>query len=593
MAAIGSRLLQNWKLIFTIVLPLVLLPLLFIEYEDAAICKTASNHGPSNVAFKAAYVILIVAIFWMVEALPLAVTSLLPLVLFPFLGVRDSSSVSASYMKETNAMFLGGLIIALAVEYCNLHRRIALRVMTIIGSSPIRLMAGIMLTTMFLSMWMSNTATAAMMVPIVLAIVDELHNTPVATDRPEGGNSSKRPSKQMSLEMGAEFASTNQLTSQQSLEDLELEAKLIKNKKMYMFAVAYSANIGGTGVITGTGPNLVFQDVIKNVDVGQNGKYLDMASCIINTWRMLLNIFVAFVYLTFQFHGVPNWRYWPLISLCSKKRTLNSEEQIERVREEKVAKLLMSEYRKLGPMTFHEMGVGFVFFTTVMLWLFRDPRFMPGWDEQIEGAEIGDATAAMLGVMLLFIIPKDLSFILGTAKPGKTPEALLDWKFIQKNLPWGVVLLLGGGFALSDSSDASRLSCWIGQQLANLDSLPNPVILIIVMVLTALVTEVCSNVATANVILPILLTLSRSLGIHPLYLTVPATVTCSYAFMLPVATPPNAIVFAAGDLRIRDMVKAGAFLNLSCTIVFFLVNISYGELLFNYSGYIYENATAF
>lgn len=137
-------------------------------------------------------------------------------------------------------------------------------------------------------------------------------------------------------------------------------------------------------------------------------------------------------------------------------------------------------------MSFHEIGVGFVFFTTVMLWLFRDPRFMPGWDEQLEHTENGDATAAMIGVLLMFIMPRDLSYILGNPKPGDKFQALLDWKFIQKNLPWGVVLLLGGGFALSEASDHSGLSEWIGTQLSKLDQLPNEVILIVVMVLTAL-----------------------------------------------------------------------------------------------------------
>jgi len=223
-----------------------------------------------------------------------------------------------------------------------------------------------------------------------------------------------------------------------------------------------------------------------------------------------------------------------------------------------------------------------------MLWMFRDPRFIKGWSEFIVNVKVGDSTAAMLAVFLLFVIPKSLSCFSG----GPT-DALLDWKYVQDNLPWGVVLLMGGGFALSEASEASGLSIWIGEQLSGLASLDERLILLIVMGITALLTEVASNTATANIIIPILYTLSESLGLHPLYLTLPATVTCSYAFLLPVATPPNAIVFGAsgGRMHIIDMVKTGAFINVVCILVLFLLNISYGSLLFGYSDYKYPNST--
>ncbi|OXA52782.1 hypothetical protein Fcan01_12499 [Folsomia candida] len=707
---------KNWRFIVLVGLPLVLIPLLLIDEADEPGKK-----------FRCAYVILLMAIYWMVEAIPLAVTAFLPIVLFPLFGVQDTASVSKNYMKETNMMFVGGLIIALAVEYCNLHKRVALRVLTIVGSSPIRLMLGIMFTTAFLSMWISNTATTAMMVPIVLQIVktsrvdvkEEEESASYGAIKPSNlktylendqrksrsGDLSMISSSDLDLEhdnvnsTNKNFDSSLQLasstatiavddssdnnstidkldsdipTSQKSADEtlkmtrafligvmaaaniggvmwpytahssiplykytsgpydsflskkfptsmkhlsrwsravlmavayssnlggtgsitgsspnLILKAKMHteaseetdgtqhKLIKMLLLATAYSANLGGTGTITGTAPNLVLQDNLRRkVNIGQDGKYTDLTFA---TWMafnvppMIVNIIIAWMYLVVIYFGLPG-------SKKSKSLSLGNRKSVER--------LLKEKYRALGPMTFHEIAVLILFIFVVLLWLFRQPKFIEGWADLLPGAEIGDSTAAMLVVFLLFVIPKDYNFL----RQGKGKvEALLDWKFVQSNLPWGVVLLMGGGFALSDASDVSGLSAWIGEHLNSLKDLNQVLMLFIVMIMTASITEVASNTACANVLIPILISLSRRLNIHPLYLTLPATVTCSYAFMLPVATPPNAIVFAAGNMKIWEMVKSGAFLNLSCVVVLLLFNISYGNLIFNYNNYEYPS----
>jgi len=267
---------------------------------------------------------------------------------------------------------------------------------------------------------------------------------------------------------------------------------------------------------------------------------------------------------------VPNWR---------KKGGLETSKETNNA----VSKLLGTKYKALGPMSFHEIAVALVFFFVVGLWLFREPKFMSGWANALATVEIGDSTAAMLAVFLLFVIPSHPGVLLGR----EGPSTLLDWKFVQSNLPWGVVILMGGGFALSDASDVSGLSMWVGDQLNALKGLPPPAILLLVMLLTATITEVASNTACANVLIPILIALSKRLDLHPLYLSLPATVTCSFAFMLPVATPPNAIVYAAGDMKIVDMVRCGAFLNVACIIVLLLFNMSYGNLIFSFSDYTY------
>ncbi|CAG7732985.1 unnamed protein product [Allacma fusca] len=620
--------LANWKFFFTLGLPLVLLPLLLVD-------DTMEINGKieQTTKFRCAYVILLMAIYWMVEAIPLAITSFLPVILFPLFGVVSTANVSINYMKETNMMFVGGLIIALAVEYSSLHKRIALRVMLLIGSSPIRIMLGIMLTTMFLSMWISNTATTAMMVPIVLAVLEELNKTKfsdrkvsvastysyrlngvgangivntakpgqVEVDVPNDQVSVKeipfsKPIFLTAIAYSSNIGGTGSITG--TAVNMILKARISENpeeesfrkqqKLMYLFATAYSSNIGGTGVVTGTAPNLIAFQLLKEVDITQGGKSLDLTFA---TWMaynvptMILNVLVAWGYLIFLYFGVPDWlAFW-------KKNKSKEQKVLEKNREKSVRRMLQNEYENLGTMSFHEIAVGILFFTVVMLWLFREPRFMPGWGDLVDAVEVEDSTAAMMVVFLLFIIPKDPGFLFG--RKQKVSGTLLDWKYVQSGLPWGVVLLMGGGFAISDAAEKSHLSDWIGLQLNNLGSLPDAVILIIVMIMTAAVTEVASNAACANVIIPILISLSQRLGYHPLYLTFPAAISCSFAFMLPVATPPNAIVYAAAgdDMRIIDMVKAGAFLNISCIIVCFCMHLTYGNLLFNFGGYTTENVT--
>ncbi|ODM98494.1 Solute carrier family 13 member 3, partial [Orchesella cincta] len=623
----------NWEFFLIVFLPVVLMPLLFIPDDDLL-----HNDRPST-KFKCAYVVILMAVYWMVEALPLAVTSLMPMVLFPLLGIQDTGlytknvhsfvfigdlkmyvlclgvqfhdpsisevpnychhsnlalkngfielkqnaklvlccRVSKNYMKETNMMFVGGLMIALAVEFCNLHRRIALKVMTTVGCSPVRLTLGVMLTTTFLSMWINNTATAAMVIPITIAVLDEIY----PPREQQSSTRKRRPS----------------VFREKSDADLPFLAVKYshhpKNKPIRQM------NAQGKMVIVDPSETARFipsgeaNAIDIDVDVSQNGKYLDMSFAtwmVYNIPPMAINVALCWVYLVVYYIGVPDrmcfWRKY------NEKRRLEQEEETQK--QKVVAKVLEEKYKALGPMTFHEIAVFTLFILIVLLWLFREPRFMSGWSDYIAKVDIGDSTAAILVVLLLFIIPRDLNAFLGRGEHANNPvkvPALLEWKYIQHSLPWGVVFLMGGGFALSDGAVYSGLSHWLGRQLSYLDALPKEWILIIVMVLAAGCTEVASNSATVNVFLPMLIALSESLQIHPLYLTVPVTVTCSYAFLLPVATPPNALVFqgAGGDITIPEMLKVMIFPNIMCLIILFFFHISYGTLLFNFGDYEYES----
>ncbi|KAK4016193.1 hypothetical protein OUZ56_031149 [Daphnia magna] len=565
------RVLPYWKTYVLVLLPLILLPLPVIGQGKEA---------------RAGYVIIIMAVFWMTEALPLAITSLLPVVLFPLLGIMGTGKVCTAYMKETNMMFIGGLMVALTIEHCNLHKRIALRVLLLVGASPRWLMLGFMLTTMFLSMWISNTATTAMMVPIVEAVVQELFKDGEEEMKREpnvrmvpDGMSTCSSNNTLEIDLDSSESQNLEAVSIDSIADVgkscqELTAAsadqsdnlCVSMKKCFLLSVAYSANIGGTGTSIGSGTNLVLKGVFRELYGSAPG--LNFASWMaFNVPGMLINTFLAWIWLQCLFLGF-------------KRTTADDNTQAAVIK-----KLIRRKYEELGPMTFHELATLILFILCVALWFFRDPQFITGWAEFLPAVEVDDATAVMTIVLLLFIIPaKPRFWNRDTAernRAGPSP-ALLEWKLVQDRLPWGIVLLLGGGFALSDASKASGLSSWLGDQLAVLSFLPPFAIMLIICIMTAAVTEVASNTATANILLPILAEMAVTIKVNPLFLMLPATVTCSYAFMLPVATPPNAIVFAAGRMNPTDMVKAGLLMNIVCVVVICVLMASFGSFMFGF-----------
>lgn len=571
------RVLPYWKTYVLVLLPLILLPLPVIGQGKEA---------------RAGYVIIIMAVFWMTEALPLAITSLLPVVLFPLLGIMGTGKVCTAYMKETNMMFIGGLMVALTIEHCNLHKRIALRVLLLVGASPRWLMLGFMLTTMFLSMWISNTATTAMMVPIVEAVVQELFKDGEEEMKREpnvrmvpDGMSTCSSNNTLEIDLDSSESQNLEAVSIDSIADVgkscqELTAASADQRSYscttheykqtirtcVLMSIAYSSNIGGTGSLIGSSPQLALKGILDELYGSAPG--LNFASWMaFNVPGMLINTFLAWIWLQCLFLGF-------------KRTTADDNTQAAVVK-----KLIRRKYEELGPMTFHELATLILFILCVALWFFRDPQFITGWAEFLPAVEVDDATAVMTIVLLLFIIPaKPRFWNRDTAEgnwAGPSP-ALLEWKLVQDRLPWGIVLLLGGGFALSDASKASGLSSWLGDQLAVLSFLPPFAIMLIICIMTAAVTEVASNTATANILLPILAEMAVTIKVNPLFLMLPATVTCSYAFMLPVATPPNAIVFAAGRMNPTDMVKAGLLMNIVCVVVICVLMASFGSFMFGF-----------
>lgn len=561
----------SMKSVFILVLsPFILLPLATSTKEAAC-----------------AYVIALMAVYWCTEVLPLAVTALLPTILFPVLGIMESKDVCVQYLKDTNFLFVGGLMVAVAVEHWDLHKRIALRVLLLVGVRPALLMLGFMLVTAFLSMWISNTATTAMMVPIVQAVLDQLHRgedpDPDRTETTPGTHlrpvSYTGPATEVQVGPEQKGHSVPQ-TVVQSLEleevsDSEEEERLRRSKGL-LLSVCYAASIGGIATLTGTGPNLVLVGQMSQL-FPDNGDVVNFASWFGFAFpTMLLMLLFAWIWLQFLYIGCKLFRTWGCGSSPSEK-------------EQAAYRLIQDQHRSLGPISYAQCSVLLLFCLMVALWFTRDPRFMDGWATNLFNSNkeyVTDATVSLFVAVLLFVLPSEPPTYLCFWRTAPSESsmssgpALLTWQVTQKKMPWNIMLLLGGGFALAKGSEESGLSRWLGQQMAPLQSIPPWAVAVLICLLVATFTECASNVATATLFLPILASMAQSMALNPLYVMIPCTLSASFAFMLPVATPPNAIVFSYGYLKVSDMARTGVVMNIIGICCITLAVNSWGRVLF-------------
>ncbi|XP_075887945.1 solute carrier family 13 member 2-like [Nelusetta ayraudi] len=548
---------------------------------------------PSSEA-RGGYAIIIMALYWCTECMPLAITALLPIVLFPMMGIMPAEMVSIEYLRDSNMLFIGGLLVAIAVEYWNLHKRIALRVLLLVGVRPSLLMIGFMSVSAFLSMWISNTATTAMMLPIANAVLQQLKDTELEAVMPENQGEHKTDSdlelKEDKTKEGTRDKKLESTDAQPQDDGYEwdpdspelkrktLEDRYIRLTKGLSLCVCYSASIGGTATLTGTTPNLILQGQINSL-FPQNGGVINFASWFGFAFpNMLLMLVLTYIWLQFMFLGF------------NLKQTFGCGGKSERDREG--YKVMENEYRKLGRMKFAEVAVLILFVLLVLLWFTRAPGFIPGWANVLfsEGdiTYVSDGTTAIFVAMLFFVIPSRLpkfgSYGYNDAgKKIKAPKTLLNWKVVHEKMPWNIILLLGGGYALAKGSEVSGLSVWLGNSLTPLQKIPPFAISILLSLLVALFTECSSNTATTTLFLPILASMATAMQVHPLYVMLPCTIAASLAFMLPVATPPNAIAFSFGNLKVLDMVKAGCILNFIGILTVNLGINTWGDSLFDLS----------
>ncbi|NXT14066.1 S13A2 protein, partial [Prunella fulvescens] len=545
------------------------------------------------------YVIIVMALFWCTEALPLAVTALLPVLLFPLMNIMDSTTVCQEYLKDTNMLFLGGLVMAIAIETWNLHKRVALRVLLITGVRPALLLMGFMLVTAFLSMWISNTATTAMMVPIAQAVMEQLHKSEAESGTPgqvsehtnkafelqeKSPDSFKEPEEKgewlLQLFCSLDLGNSHVLTIEEERKrNEEMEKKHLKLSKGMSLCICYSSSIGGIATLTGTTPNLVLQGQVNDI-YKDNGGIINFASWFSFAFpTMVVLLILAWLWLQILYLG-----------FNFKKNFGCGASPAAKAKEKQAYEIIKEESKKLGKMSFAEIEVLILFILLVVLWFTREPGFIPGWATVLfnknNTSYVTDATVALFISMLLFILPsgfsnqdRDQEQTGGRAK-FRAPPPLLDWKVVQEKMPWNIVFLLGGGFALAKGSEESGLSAWLGTKLTPLQSIPHPAIAFLLCLLIATFTECTSNVATTTLFLPILASMAEAICLNPLYVMLPCTLSASLAFMLPVATPPNAIVFSYGQLRVIDMAKAGIVLNILGVLTITLAINTWASSLF-------------
>jgi sodium-dependent dicarboxylate transporter 2/3/5 len=452
-----------------------------------------------------AAIAVLMVILWITEALPLAATSLIPLIFFPITGIISTEEIASSYINSIIFLFLGGFLIAIALEEWALHKRIALKIITIFGGSPTSIILGFMVSGALLSMWISNTATALMLLPIGLAVIQKLEN-----------------------EFGQEKTHNFTVT--------------------ILLSIAYSCTLGGVATLIGTPPNLVMVKMLEvlfpNAPAISFGNWMIFALPI----SLIMLVFVAILLTKILFK-------------------VDKDVKLDKV-------FIEDEYKQLGKFSSEEKAISIIFLTTALLWIFRSDILLgfitiPGWSNLLPTAGfINDGTVAITMAFILFLIP---------SKSGK--RALLDQTAFSK-VPWGIILLFGGGFALAKGFSSTGLSDFIGGQLSGLSSVSPILVIIITATLVTFLTELTSNTALTQTILPIVASVSIAIGLNPLLLMLTATISASMAFMLPVATPPNTIIFAGGRIKILEMAKTGFALNIIGVIVISLMVYYLGNLIF-------------
>lgn len=431
----------------------------------------------------------LMAILWISEAIPLAATALIPIIALPLAGITDAGTITKSYVNSIIFLFLGGFLIAISMERWNLHRRIALTIINAIGKRADLLVLGFMAASAFLSMWISNTATSVMMLPIGLAIISKM-------------------------------------------EEAFGEKRTHSLALILMLGIAYGASIGGVSTLVGTPTNLAFVRIFQE-------SFPEAPPIAFGQWILIgIPYSITLLFVT-----------WFLLTrvICKYDKSITLDRSVIR-----------KELQELGSLSREEKSVLCVFLSTVFLWTFRkDLKIgsfeLPGWSGLWEGFQgIDDGTVAIAMCLILFLLP---------AKSGGDRTRILE-NDAFKRVPWSMILLFGGGFALATGFGESGLSQHIGEGFQALGEIRTLFLILIICLSVTFLTELTSNVATLSMLLPILATWAVSIQVHPLLLAIPATISSSMAFMMPVATPPNAVVFGSQRIKISEMARAGLLLNL-------------------------------
>jgi sodium-dependent dicarboxylate transporter 2/3/5 len=458
-------------------------------------------------ASRAAAVVFLMAAWWLTEAIPIAVTSMIPLVLFPIFGILSAKQVASAYVNNIIFLFIGAFMIAITVEKWQLHRRMSIKIIKVIGGSPARMLFAVMLSAWMLSMLINNTSTTMLMLPIAVSII---------------------------LQM----------------EEINEKTQIRGFSTAMLLGIAYGSSIGGMATIVGTPPNLVFARIFSTTF--PHAPEIDFS-----TWMMGAFPISAIMLIV-------TWLVLNYI-LIRKKDNLKVDRQY-----------ILDENKKLGSMSYEEKIIAFLLLLLTLMWFFRADLELgsvtiPGWTSLFSfGKMIDDSTVAVFIAFLLFFIPSK-------SQPGKF---MMD-NTIFKKIPWDIIILFGGGFAIAHAFKTTGLATFISSHLTILNDVSPIVMIIAICGLLTFLTELTSNTATTQTVLPILAATAVAMHVNPLLFMIPATISASMAFMMPVATPPNAIIFGTSRIKIYEMARVGIILNFIGMVVITVLFYYLGTVVFN------------
>ncbi|XP_051916370.1 solute carrier family 13 member 1 [Hippocampus zosterae] len=558
------------RLLLVLATPPLLLPLPLVIATKESYC---------------AFVLLLMAIFWTTEVIPLPITAMFPAIFFPAFGIMTSSQVAAAYFKDFHFLLIGVICLATSIQKWGLHRRAALRLVGAVGVQPARLTLGFMAACGFLSMWVHNTSAVAMVMPVADAVLRQIRRAGEGCVLffffPKGFSflsctlrrttcallfrclrEEQKPPEETSSSSSSSSSSTSEATQSACAPAPPSEAMVAKAMCM---GVAYASNIGGIATLPGTSPNLIFSEYLHQI-------YPECRCVDFGKWLALcfpvsaLALLLTWAWLCWLFIGSDPRLLW-------RRRGQLSQ------REKAARKVIRDEYAALGPMSGQEVFTQVVFGLMVLLWLTRSPGFIPGWAAFFprHAGYVTDATVALVLGVLFFLVPAH--------GPSRKYESMISWEEFQASMPWKVALLVGGGFALAEGTKVSGLSRWVSTLLSPLGNLPPVATVAVACIIVTMVTELASNATTITIFLPILSPLAEGIRVNPLSVLIPATLCTSFSFLLPASNPPNAVVFAYGHFSVADMVKAGLGANVIGLLVVLLAVTTWGVPLFSLDTY--------
>ena len=533
---------------------------------------------------RCAFVIILMVLFWTTECLPLAVTGLVPMILYPMLSLVSASELAPKYMAESNIAFVGSIMVINAFEKVGLHKRFALSVLMVVGSQPRWLLAGFMVVSWFLSMWCSNTMTTVLLIPIVISVTSELR---CALDKAIQDQLRKeKRQKAEQIESGSGLEMTKIQSTDEDNEDkedeeeehepIEVPQSLIDSyghhryENMLLLAIAYSASIGGTGTVIGTGPNLIMKEQLEKAYTEKGC----LSPLNFLSW-MMYAIPMSFIMLIVLWVWMLIYWFGPMYTFGFKRSPLQKHSA-------RISLVVKNIYNELPPFDAEQIIVAIHCLVMIVLLVTRQLSSDPpiGWELMALGY-VKESTATIIVALSLFIFPVKWSRRDPNTGKMLPPESAINWANEEKNFPFGLILLIGGGmaaaFGAEESGLASVLASLLNQLVQNLDDV---VALLVMIVFMIFVTEFMSNTACVTLMMPIYKELAEIRGVNPMLFMFPTALSASFAFMFPVATPPNALIFQTGKFRIIDMIRAGFMVNILGIGVSMLAATTFGNAMF-------------